>query len=139
MRRYLYSNLLRMIFSSLLVFIFVPSFICVLINENFNITSLVLTISCVVLWTLLITIISLTNRIAKNSIIFEEGKIRYKDRCVYANDISIKYFKFYISVVEPNIVIPKVYINGNNLSVTIYLSKRDVKKLKKMKFKIKEI
>lgn len=30
-----------------------------------------------------------------------------------------------------SLVIPKIYINGNNLSVTCYLSKKDIKKLKK--------
>ena len=51
----------------------------------------------------------------------------------------MKYFKFYISIIEPSLVIPKIHINGNNLSVTCYLSKNDIKKLEKMNFEIKKI
>ena len=50
----------------------------------------------------------------------------------------MKYFKFHISVIEPSLVIPKIHINGNNLSVTCYLSKNDIKKLEKMNFEIKK-
>ena len=63
----------------------------------------------------------------------------YKNRTLYSNNVSIKHFKFHISVIEPSLVIPKIHINGNNLSVTCYLSKKDIKKLKKMNFEIKEI
>ena len=63
----------------------------------------------------------------------------YKNRTLYSNNVSIKYFKFHISIIEPSLVISKIHINGNNLSVTCYLSKKDIKKLKKMNFEIKEI
>ena len=63
----------------------------------------------------------------------------YKKKTIYSNNVSIKYFRFHISIVEPNLVIPKIHINGNNLSVTGYLSKKDINKLKKMNFEIKEI
>ena len=53
MRRYLYSNLLRIIFSSLLIIILIPSltyFICsILIDKILNIASLIIIISCVIL------------------------------------------------------------------------------------------
>lgn len=143
MRRYLYCNLLKIIFSSLLIFSFVPSFvylICsLLIDKNVNITSLILTLLCLFLWFFLTIIICVLNKRAKNSIIFEEGKIRYKNRTIFVDNISIKYFKFHISVVEPSLVIPKIHINGNSLSVTCYLSKKDIKKLRNLNFDIKEI
>ena len=84
-------------------------------------------------------IIFILNKKANNSILFEEEKMLYKNRTLYSNNVSIKYFKFHISVIEPSLVIPKIHINGNNLSVTCYLSKKDIKKLKKMNFEIKEI
>ena len=39
----------------------------------------------------------------------------------------MKYFKFHISLIAPNLVIPKLHINGNGLSVICYLSKREIK------------
>ena len=143
MRRYLYSNLLKIIFGSLLIITFIPSVIyfvfSLLIDKSTNIASLILIISCLLLWLFLNLIIFILNKKANNSILFEEGKFRYKNRTVYANNVSIKYFKFYISVIEPSLVIPKIHINGNNLSVTCYFSKKDIKKLKKMNFEIREV
>lgn len=143
MRRYLYSNLLKIIFGSLLIITFIPSviyFVCsLLIDKSINITSLILSASCLLLWIFLNLIIFILNKKANNSIIFEEGKVIYKKKTIYSNNVSIKYFKFHISVIEPSLVIPKLHINGNNLSVTCYLSKRDIKMLKKMNFEINEI
>ncbi len=143
MRRYLYSNLLKTIFSSLITVAFVPSallFACSwLIDKSLNIASLAWVLSCLLLWILLELVISILNKKAKNSILFEEGKISYRGRTRYSNSISIKYFKFYVSVIEPSLVIPKVHINGNDLSVTCYISKKDVRKLKAMNFEIKEM
>ena len=147
MRRYLYSNLLKIIFGSLLIITFIPSLVylvgSLLINKSINLESLMLIISCFIscllLWLLLNLIIFILNKKANNSILFEEEKMLYKNRTLYSNNVSIKYFKLHISVIEPSLVIPKIYINGNNLSVTCYLSKKDIKKLKKMNFEIKEI
>ena len=143
MRRYLYSNLLKIIFGSILVIILIPSvvyFACSLaVDKNLNIASLIVIISCFLLWFFLMLIIFILDKIANNSILFEEGKILYKNRTIYSDNVNIKYFKFHISVIEPNLVIPKIHINGNNLSVTCYLSKKDIKKLKKMNFEIIEI
>lgn len=143
MRRYLYSNLLKIIFDSLLIITFIPSVICfvcsLLIDKSINIASLILSVSCLLLWFLLNLIIFILNKKANNSILFEEAKMLYKDRTLYSNNVSIKYFKFHISIIEQSLIIPKTHINGNNLSVTCYLSKKDIKKLKKMNFKIKEI
>ena len=143
MRRYLYSNLLKIIFGSVLIVTLIPSlvyFVCsLLIDKSINITSLIILISCLLLWLFLNLIIFILNKKANNSILFEEEKMLYKNRTLYSNNVSIKYFKFHISVIEPSLVIPKVHINGNNLSVTCYLSKKDIKMLKKMNFEIKEI
>ena len=143
MRRYLYSNLLKIIFGSLLVITFLPSlvyFICsLLIDKTLNTASLVVILSCLLLWLLLELIIFVLNKKAHNSIIFDEGKVIYKKRTIYSYNVSMKYFKFHISIIEPSLVFPKIHINGNNLSVTCYLSKKDIKKLKKMNFEIKEI
>ena len=143
MRRYLYSNLLKIIFGSVLIITFMPSlvyFVCsLLIDKSTNITSLLLIISCLLLWFFLELIIIILNKKANNSIIFEEGKLIYKKITIYSNNVSMKYFKFHISVIEPSLLIPKIHINGNNLSVKCYLSKKDIKKLKKMNFEIKEI
>ena len=107
--------------------------------KSINITSLIIIISCLLLWLFLNLIIFILNKKANNSILFEEKKMLYKNRTLYSNNVSIKYFKFHISIIEPSLVIPKIHINGNNLSVTCYLSKKDIKKLKKMNFEIKEI
>lgn len=143
MRRYLYSNLLKIIFGSVLIITFIPSlvyFVCsLLIDKSINITSLILIISCLLLWFFLDLMIFILNKKANNNILFEEGKVIYKKKTIYSNNVSIKYFRFHISIIEPNLVISKIHINGNNLSVTCYLSKKDIKKLKKMNFEIKEI
>ena len=143
MRRYLYSNLLKIIFGSVLIITFMPSlvyFVCsLLIDKSINITSLIIIISCLLLWFFLELILFILNKKANNSIIFEEGKLIYKKKTIYSNNVSMKYFKFHISVIEPDLVIPKIHINGNNLSVTCYLSKNDIKKLEKMNFEIKKI
>lgn len=143
MRRYLYSNLLKIIFGSVLIITFIPSlvyFICsLLIDKSINITSLIIIISCLLLCFFLELIIFILNKKANNSIIFEEGKLIYKKKTIYSNNVSMKYFKFHISFIEPGLVIPKIHINGNNLSVTCYLSKNDIKKLEKMNFEIKKI
>ena len=143
MRRYLYYNLLKIIFGSVLIVTLVPSlvyFVCsLLIDKSINITSLIIIISCLLLCFFLELIIFILNKKANNSIIFEEGKLIYKKKTIYSNNVSMKYFKFHISVIEPDLVIPKIHINGNNLSVTCYLSKNDIKKLEKMNFEIKKI
>ena len=91
------------------------------------------------MYIILLGVINIINKVAKNKIVFQEEKIQYKNKTIYANSVNIKYFKFYISIIEPSLVIPKVHINGNGLSITCYLSKKDIKTLKKMNFEIKEI
>lgn len=143
MRRYLYSNLLRIIFTTLLSLLFIPStifFVCSLLIDNcINITSLILALSCPLLMVLLELLIFILNNKSNNSVIFEKEIIVYKGKTIYSNDASIKYFKFYISIIEPDLVIPKIYITGNNYQILCYLSKKDIKKLRKMNYQIKDI
>lgn len=143
MRRYIYSNLLKIVFSSLLIIAFIPSafcFICsLIIDKSLDVGSLIVILSCLLLRIFLELAIFILNRKASNTILFEEGRMLYKNRTVYSDYASIKYFKFNISIIEPSLAIPKVQINSNIFSVTCYLSKRDIKKLKKMNFEIYEI
>lgn len=110
-----------------------------MIDKSLNIASLLVILSCLLFWFLLELIIFVLNKKANNSIIFDEGKVIYKKKTIYSYNVSMKYFKFHISIIEPSLVIPKIHKNGNDLSVTCYLSKKDIKKLKKMNFEIKEI
>ena len=143
MRRYLYSNLLEMLFGALLMLIFIPSVIylvcSLVIHQNLSIETLVYMAACCLSWSILKLIVHILNNVSNNSIIFSDGKITYKDRTIYSDSATIKYFKFYISIIEPCLVIPKIYITSNDLSVLCYISKKDVKMLKKMNFEVKEI
>lgn len=94
---------------------------------------------CVIAYCVITIFINLLNKFSKNKIVFEKGKIRYKNRVFYSNEISIKYFKPNISIEIPELIIPKTHINANNFYLTCYLSRRDIKRLKKMNFEIKEI
>ena len=115
MRRYIYSNLLKVIFGSLLIITFILSlvyFVCsLLIDKSINIASLILSVSCLLLWFFLNLIIFILNKKANNSILFEEGKVIYKKKTIYSNNVNMKYFKFYISVIDTILVIPKIHIN----------------------------
>ena len=141
MRVYLYSYLLKIIFVSLLSIAFIPSVICFLCflsaDHTLNAVSLIFVFSCLLIRLFLEMAIFILNKKAKNSIFFENGKILYKGKTIQS--ANIKYFKFHLSFIEPSLVIPKMYINTHDSSVTVYVSKKDVKRLKKMGFEIKEI
>ena len=143
MRRYLYSNLIKIIFDSLLIPTFLLSavyLVCsLLIDKGLNIASSMLIFSCLLIRIFIELVIFILNNKAKNTVLFEEGKMTYRNRTIFSNNVTIKYFKFHISIIEPSLVIPKIHINANGLSVTCYLSKKDIKKLKKMNFEIREI
>ena len=97
MSRFLYSNLLKITFGSLLMCILVPSlvfFFCsLLINKLVNIPSLILIVSCVVLWIILLVSINILNKKAKNKIVFEKERIWYKGKAFYKSTLSIKHFE----------------------------------------------
>ena len=135
MRRYLYSNLLKIIYGSLLIITFLPSvvyFICsLLIDKSINIASLIIIISCLLIWLFLDLIIFILNKRANNSILFEEGKMLYKNRTIFSNNVSIKYFKFHLSIIEPSLVLPKIHISGIIYLWLVIFQKKILRKLKK--------
>ena len=94
---------------------------------------------CIIAYCVITIFISLLNKFAKNKIVFKQGKICYKNRVFYNDEISIKYFKPIISIDTTQLILPVVHINANNFYLTCYLSRRDIKRLKKMNFEIKEI
>ena len=143
MRRYIYSNLLKIIFFPLFLCIIIVSFIyfiCFLsLDKIFNLPSLLIFISCCLLWFILIIGIIILNKRSKNYLFVEKDKIIYKGKTIYKDSLTMKYFKFHISLIAPNLVIPKLHINGNGLSVICYLSKKEIKKLENFGYEIRWI
>ena len=143
MSRYLYSNLLKLVSGFVLMLVFIPSivvfiFSCVF-DKYLDTTSLIVSLSCIFIWIILEVVAYILNTIAKNKITFFEEKIRYKGVTLYKQNLSFKYFKFHVSLIEPSLVIPKLHINGCNISVTCYASKRDIRLLKKFNYEIMDI
>ena len=142
-RRYIYSNLLKIIFFPLFLCIIIVSFIyfiCFLsLDKIFNLPSLLIFISCCLLWFILIIGIIILNKRSKNYLFVEKDKIIYKGKTIYKDSLTMKYFKFHISLIAPNLVIPKLHINGNGLSVICYLSKKEIKKLENFGYEIRWI
>jgi len=98
-----------------------------------------LIITCIIIWLVVIIINNILNKISKSKIVFEKEKIHYKGRIIYKNEMYIRYFTFHVSFIDPILVIPKLQINFDETSLICYLSKKDVKKLEKMGFKIEKI
>lgn len=130
---------------SILSLVFVPTVICfmlfTLVELEFNIVCLAIIIACIITWLLLKISISLLNKFSKSRVIFLKNQLKYKSSIIHKNDISMKYFKFYISLTEPDLIIPKLYIKfyEYSTSIVLYLSKKDVKKLKTLNFDIIEV
>ena len=143
MSRYIYSNLLKIIFTSVCLLIFIPStgyfIFSMIIDHSINIPSLILIIVCILMKLLLSLIVYLLNHRAKKRILFEEFAIRYQGKTYYKDTLNLKYFTFQLSITYSTLVIPKLHIDGDYLSVTCYLSKRDIKKLEKLDYEIKRI
>lgn len=141
MSRYIYSNLLKMIFGSIFTIISLFSIIyfgcSLLIDKVVSIPSIIIICLCLLFWIIVISIISLLNKFSNNRIIFENTKIKYRGKTFYYDNVNIKYFKFFISFIEPSLVFPKIHINGNGLSVICYLSKKDIKRLMQIGYTIK--
>ena len=142
MKRYLYCNLLK-IYGLLLILIFALSliyFICLLlINNIFNLPSLIVALISIVLWLIVIFVANILNKKAKNTITFLDGKFLYNGKTIYKEEISMKYFRFYISIIQPCLVIPKLSISGQNVSLICYLSRKDISRLEELNFEIKII
>lgn len=143
MRRYIYSNLLKIIFFPLFLCIILVSFIyficSISLDKIFNLSSLLIFTSCFLLWCLLILVIIILNKHAKNYLIVEKDKIIYKGKTIYKDSLTMKYFKFHISLIAPNLVIPRLHINGTGLSVICYLSKKEIKKIENFGYEIRWI
>ena len=143
MSRYIYTNLYKIIFGSILLLVFAPSFVYMIcsfvLNNNLDHVSLIISIFCIGLWIVVFAVIHMLNKSSKNKIIFESGKIIYKGETVYLDRVSLRYFKFYISITEPILVIPKLIINGTDLYLKCYLSNKDIKRLEKLNYTIKKI
>lgn len=143
MRRYIYSNLLKIIFFPLFLCIIIVSFIYFICSLNldkiFNLPSLLIFISCCLLWFLLIIGIIILNKRSKNYLFVEKDKIIYKGKTIYKDSLSMKYFKFHISLIAPNLVIPRLHINGIGLSIICYLPKKEIKKIENFGYEIRWI
>lgn len=76
---------------------------------------------------------------SKNRILFDSNNIYYKGRIINRANLNMRYFKFYMSIVNDTILFPKLIITGNDLYVICYFSRRDIKKLKELGYEIKMI
>lgn len=145
MSRCLYSYLLKIICCSILSLVFIPTVICfmlfILVEHEFNMACLNIISVCIIIWFFLKISILILNKFSKSRITFCKDQLTYKSRIIHKNDISMKYFKFHISLIDPDLVIPKLYIKlyEYNTSIVLYLSKKDVKKLKTLYFDIIEV
>ena len=140
MSRYLYSNLYKtiaLIISSSIFIVSLIYFLCsLLVDKTVNITSIILVVSSIVFYCIVIVVVSILDIKAKKKIIFSEDSIIYNGRTYYKNEISFRHFKFYISIFEPSLVFPKLQINVDGLSITCYLSKKDIKRLVKFGYDV---
>jgi hypothetical protein len=120
--------------------IFVPIifniFYVFLIYKELNILSFLLGLACIFLFIILWIILNLLNKYSKNKIVFTQDKIYYKGKSEYKENMSFRYFKFHIYIIETDFVFPKLHINGDNISLTCYLSKKDINKLEHMGYEI---
>lgn len=73
------------------------------------------------------------------SILFSEEGVRYGNRYIDLQEASLRYFRFYLSVFDPALELPKLCINADGRSLVCYLSRRDIRKLKVMGYRVSEI
>lgn len=143
MRRYLYSFCIKVMVFLLLFFPFIFCFIGLIldtIQEGKIYKPLCIAcFTCIIVYFLTLIIIFILDRKAKNCVFFEDRKLTYKNRTLFADEVSVTYFKFYLNFTCELLVIPKILIEGKDFSVSLYFSRRDLKRLKKMGFKVKEV
>ena len=143
MSRNIFSNLIKTIINTILACVCIPSLVVflsfILIDKELHKISLLLIVICIFIWVISIVFINILNKYSKNKIVIYENKIEYKGKQIYKDSLSVKYFKFHISFLEPDLVFPKVHINSNGTSLTCYLSKKDVNKMKKLDYNIRII
>ena len=141
MKRYVYDSIIKgttkiagiiMVILSTMCFLF--SFV---IDQIINIQSIIFA-SIGILLVIIGILASLFLRlIAKWCIVFSDGKVYYQNKCLYS--CNIKYKKLYISLIDPALVIPRLCIFDGVNTISVYLTKKDVKKLVKEKYEIKFI
>ncbi len=128
---------------TLLLFFVYILFISLLLDKIISKEFLISLICLIIPYCVVNIIVVLLNKFAKNRIIFEQGKICYKNRVFYSDEISIKYFKpaiIDILIFPPlSAYFPILHINANHFYLTFYITKRDMKKIKKLNFEIKEL
>ena len=138
MKRYKYDSIIKGIFNSIgwtLFFVATIYFILMILIDNlFSITALIFAGSGIITIIVGYLMRILLRNINRCCVIFKNGVIYIDNKSFY--DYSIKYFKFYISIFEPSLVIPKLYIKNESNSIVVYLTKKDVKKLIKAKYSI---
>ena len=143
MYRHLYCNLIKTVCFFALLCIFLPFavyFGCVFfIYGEIHTASMVALLSCAALYCLAVLTVSLLNKVSKKRILFADGKMQYGGKTFRKEDVSMRYFKFEMSIINETLVFPKLYINGNGWSVICYLSRKDIEKLKKMNYEITEM
>ena len=143
MRRYVYSNLVRIIVISILAAIFIPSSIytiCALSSWGaIHLPSLLIVFLCVMFYACFEMLIHLLNKKSVKGILFESNRIQYQGKTIYLDHVRMRYFTFALSITDPSLVIPKLSINADEFYITCYLSKRDVKRLKRMGYAIQEV
>ena len=140
MKRYRFDSIIKGIFNVIGCILFIVSsiyFVLTLsIDKSFNFYALVLAGSGII-----VIVIGFLTRIllrkTKYCVIFAEGSIFYRNKRFY--NFSLKYVKFYISIIEPSLVIPKLYVNDGEKSLVVYLTKKDVKELIAENYEIKVI
>ena len=140
MKRYRFDSIIKWIFNVIgYTLFFVSSIYFVLtlsIDKLFDFYALVLAGSGII-----VIVIGFLTRIllrkTKYCVRFAEGSIFYRNKRFY--NFSLKYVKFYISIIEPSLVIPKLYVNDGEKSLVVYLTKKDVKELIAENYEIKII
>ena len=102
--------------------------------------------------TLAVTLVPLlrviTNKLAKNAVYFDYGKLTYKGQTRYNCSLSLRYVKFKPTVRDIIdtfldqylcIVFPRLIISADSFYVVCFVSWIDIRRLKKMGFDIKDI
>ena len=90
-----------------------------------------------ILLTLKIVLIDKTSK--KNSVIFNKDYIVYKNQKYTVNNLTMGYFRFRISFLQGVLEFPTLRICSKDFKLNCYLMDKDIKNLKQMGYKIKEI
>ena len=141
MKRYVYDSIIKGITKIAGIIMVIMSTVCFLfsffIDKVLNIPTIIFA-SIGILLVIIGILASLFLRlIAKWCVVFSDGKVYYQNKCLY--NCNIKYKKFYISLIDPSLVIPRLCIFDGSKTISVYLTKKDVKKLVKEKYEIKFI